>query len=74
MGGLFYDERKSPTGERWAAGFDARAKRVYDAVSPYLGRNVTGVAMLPALAAAPAGGSRDRAPRIGSCDGLGRCA
>jgi hypothetical protein len=49
-GGIFYDEAKSPTGERWAASFDAGAKGVYDRVSPYLGNNVTGVAMLPALA------------------------
>jgi hypothetical protein len=49
-GGIFYDEHKSPTGERWAASFDAGAKRFYDTVSPYAGRNVTGLAMLPALA------------------------
>lgn len=49
-GAIWYGENKSPTGERWAASFDAGAKQFYDTVSPYVGRNVTGVAMLPALA------------------------
>jgi hypothetical protein len=49
-GGIFYNERKSPTGERWAAAVDRGAKSVYDAVSPYAGRNVTGLALLAPMA------------------------
>jgi hypothetical protein len=49
-GGIFYGERKSPTGERWAAAVDAGAKRVYDAAGPVFGRNLVGVLLLPPMA------------------------
>lgn len=49
-GGIFYGEAKSATGERWAAAVDAEAKYVYDAVSPIVGPDVAGIALLPAIA------------------------
>lgn len=49
-GGIFYGQPKSETGERWAASFDAGAKRFYDRASQVVDRNVVGLAMLPVLA------------------------
>jgi hypothetical protein len=54
-GGIFYGQPKSETGERWAASFDAGAKRFYDRASQYVDRNVVGLAMLPALAVGETG-------------------
>lgn len=47
VGGVFYGETKSPTGERWAARVDAGAKSLVDAVP--IGKNALGVAMIPFL-------------------------
>lgn len=38
------------TGERWAAKVDSAYKSIYDAVSPYAGKNVTGLSLLPSMA------------------------
>jgi hypothetical protein len=47
VGGIFYGETKSPTGERWAANLDAKAKALVDATP--VGKNALGVAMIPFL-------------------------
>jgi len=47
VGGIFYDAPKSPTGERWAASLDAKAKSLVDAAP--IGKNALGVAMIPFL-------------------------
>ena len=48
-GGIFYGEKKSPTGERWAANVDAGAKWLIDHVPTETGKGIVGVLGIPTL-------------------------
>lgn len=47
VGAVSYGAPKSPTGERWAANLDAKAKSLVDAAP--VGKNALGIAMIPVL-------------------------
>jgi hypothetical protein len=49
-GAIFYNEKKSPTGERWAANVDNAAKSVHSTLGPVFGNNLVGLALLPTMA------------------------